>query len=117
MPGDRAGGRVAALNWEISERKVRQYLLNIDHREGRSKAQFFLAYGFSETDWQFLACALRCHPADNPVAAEEETEYGRKLIVRCQLRTPDGRNPCIRTVWMIKSGGQPRLVTAYPSAF
>ena len=43
MPGDCAGRRFAFLNWDVSETKIRLYLLNIDHREGRSKARFFLA--------------------------------------------------------------------------
>jgi hypothetical protein len=102
------------LNWDVSEKKVRKYLLNIDHREGRSKARFFPARGFTDADWQVLDQALRRHPIDNPVAAEEITEYGRKLIVRCQIKTPDGRNTCIRTVWMVEAGTRPRFVTAYP---
>jgi len=102
------------LSWEVSEKKVRLYLLNIDHREGRPKARFFLARGFTDAEWWVLEQALRRHPVDNPTAAEEETEYGRKFIVRCQIQTPDGRNPCIRTVWMADAGTEPRFVTAYP---
>jgi len=38
-----------------------------------------------------------------------------KAMVRCQLRPPDGTNPCILTVWMVEASGTPRLVTADPS--
>lgn len=102
------------MSWEVSEKKVRNYLLNIGHREGQSKARFSLARGFTDAEWQILDQALREHPIDNPVVAEEATEYGRKLIVRCQIMSPDGRNPCIRTVWMAEAGTLPRFVTAYP---
>jgi hypothetical protein len=104
------------LNWDVSEQKVRNYLLNINHREGQSKARFFLNRGFTDATWQVLDQALRQHPIDNPVVAEEATAYGRKLVVRCQVKTPDGRNPCIRTVWMAEAGALPRFVTAYPSS-
>jgi len=115
MPGDCAGRTLAFLNWDVSETKVRLYLLNIDHREGRSKARFLLARRFTDAEWWVLEQALRRHPIDNPTEVEEETEYGRKFIVRCQIQTPDWRNPCIRTVWMADVGSQPRLVTAYPT--
>jgi len=104
------------LIWQASERKIRSYLLNIHHREGRSKARFFLAHGYTDATWHVFEQALRQHPVDNPIAGEEETTYGRKFVVVCKLQTPDGRNPCIRTVWMVEAGADPRLVTAYPFA-
>ncbi|MEW6638092.1 MAG: DUF6883 domain-containing protein [Actinomycetota bacterium] len=31
------------------------------------------------------------------------------------MRSPDGRDPVIRTVWLVEKGrSHPRLVTAYP---
>lgn len=103
------------MNWWVSEQKIRTYLLNINHRVGGPKARFFLARGFAEAAWQLLGEALRRHPVDNPIESEEQTRYGMKLVVRCQIQTPDGSNPCIRTVWMVETGAPARLVTAYPS--
>lgn len=103
------------MNWDVSERKVRDYLLNIDHRDGGPKARFFLARGFSDREWQRLRQALLDHPVHNPIAAQEQTHFGSKLTVRCRLHTPDGTNPCVRTIWMIEPEGEPRLVTAYPA--
>ena len=34
-------------------------------------------------------------------------------IFRCSIVTPNGRNPCIRTVWQRRDGDY-WLVTAYP---
>ena len=101
--------------WTTSEAKLRMYLLNLTHLDGGSKARFFLARGFTVAEWRVLDAALTRHPADNPVEHEEQTEFGRKLTVRCKLKTPDGSDPCIRTVWMVEADTPARLVTAYPS--
>jgi hypothetical protein len=82
---------------------------------GGAKARFFLGLGFSPTEWQQLAAALTEHPNLNPLAATIPVAYGVKYLVRCSLKTPDGRNPCIVTVWMKDSDAPPRLVTAYPT--
>ena len=39
-----------------------------------------------------------------------------KYVVRCAVETPDGRNPCIVSVWAIEEADRtrPRLLTAYP---
>ena len=102
------------MSREVSERKVRTYLLNITHRVGGPKARFFLACGFTDGAWQILAEALRRHILDNPIESEEQIDFGLKVVVRCHLNTPDGSNPCIRTVWMVETGAPARLVTAYP---
>jgi hypothetical protein len=103
------------LSWEVSEQKIRLYLLNINHPVGGAKARFLLARGFSVARWQDLGAALRGHAVSNPIESEQETGFGRKVTVRCQIRTPDGSNPCIRTVCMVESEMPPRLVTAYPA--
>ncbi len=53
--------------------------------------------------------------SDLPLA-QQAVPYGMKFIVRCTLRTPDKRDPCIMTVWIAETGAYPRLVTAYPSS-
>lgn len=100
---------------EAGERKIRDYLLNAEHRDGGPKAKFFLAKGFSTANWKALSEALILHPADNPVEKEMITPHGKKIIVRCNLRFPNGIVACIRTVWMTEDGITAKLVTAYPS--
>jgi hypothetical protein len=39
--------------------------------------------------------------------------HGLKYEVKCTLRTPDGRDPCLTTIWTVERGRPPRLVTAY----
>lgn len=99
----------------VAESKVRNYLLATSHPDGGGKAIFFLARGFTPWDWKEMADALRAQGSDNPVECYEPTQYGRKIIVRCHMVTPDGKNPCIITVWMEEAGKPIRLVTAYPS--
>ena len=98
----------------VAEAKVRNYLLATSHPDGGGKATFFLARGFTPQDWQAMADALRAQGSENPVECYEPTPYGKKIIVRCHMVTPDGRNPCILTVWMEEDGKPIRLVTAYP---
>lgn len=98
----------------VVEAKVRDYLLALSHPEGGPKATFFLASGFTTQDWQGMAEALRDQGSKNPVECYVPTPYGRKIVVRCHMVTPDSRNPCVLTVWMEEDGKPIRLVTAYP---
>ena len=99
----------------VSEAKITHYLLDPNHPFGGSKARFFLHCGFSPADWRTMAEALAEHPVLNPVESTTATRYGAKYVVRCSLATPDGRNPCVVTVWMKDGDAPPRLVTAYPA--
>jgi hypothetical protein len=94
--------------------KLRLYLLNLDHPAGAPKARFFIAAGYSWQESDVLAEALRTHAADRDVEAELATPYGTKYVVRCQMPTPDGRDPCIVSVWFDSGDGRARLVSAYP---
>ncbi len=92
------------------------YLLNVEHKDGGSKARFFLNRGFTLEEWEFLAQALRQHGRNQRVTEIIETRHGPKYIVECQVETPDGKNPCILSVW-IKEGMKPMsFVTAYPNS-
>lgn len=99
----------------IPPAKIRGYLLNEAHPIGRTKARFFAAFGFSIDNWEALAAALLQHPAMHPVSATTRTPYGVTYTFRCSIPTPDGRDPCIVTVWLDDGSGGARLVTAYPS--
>lgn len=104
-----------ALDAYVSSEKVSAYRLNAEHPDGASKAAFFRAFGFASARPQALIDALREHPLRNAVFGEAVTGYGHKHLVRCGLRTPDGRDPCILSVWITEPGEPgPRLVTAYP---
>lgn len=95
--------------------KLTGYLLSPANPRGRSKANFFLGFGFSVDSWDRLARALEAHAASHEVARVVETPYGPRYYVEGLIETPDGRNPMIRTVWQVDHGTTyPRLITAHP---
>lgn len=105
----------------IRREKVSGYLLNSEHPDGRSKCRFFVKFGFLREQPEPMLQALAEHPLTNAIDEAESkkrqgSEFGRKFAVLCSLRTPDGRDPCILTVWQIDHGHDvPYLVTAYPA--
>ena len=99
----------------VPSEKVTGYLLSTTHRDGRHKAAFFLAFGFSADAWQTLVSALLQHAADREVVNTEVTSFGTRYVVEGTMQTPSGRTPGIRSVWFIEIGQvAPRFVTAYP---
>ena len=100
----------------IDELKLTGYLLDDEHKDGGPKSRFFKAFGFTSQDWRALSAALINHPLRNRVRKVTSTVYGTKYEVVCSLQTPDGRDPCVITIWQRDGGvGDPFLVTAYPS--
>jgi hypothetical protein len=63
----------------LSARKIRLYLLDATHRDGGSKARFFLAKGFSDAAWRDFAAAMMRHPADNPILDSQVTVEQRTI--------------------------------------
>jgi hypothetical protein len=105
------GGELAV----VPERKLTAYLLATEHRRGGPKARFLLRFGFRREAWQELETALLRHAVDGTVTERQPEIHGVMYAVDGPLRTPDGRDPLFRTVWIVEWGQQaPRLVTAYP---
>lgn len=99
----------------VDRDKITDYLLSEEHPDGRSKAFFFQRFGFHIDLWAVFADALRRHGLANPVTVVCEATYGTRYVVEGEVETPDGRNPRVRTVWIVERGTTvPRLVTAYP---
>jgi hypothetical protein len=99
----------------ITREKVVDYLLSDTHRDGRHKAAFFKRFGFTVAEWESAASALRAHAAEHDVTRIEPSPYGQRYVIEGIVRSPDGRDPLIRTIWFIETGEEtPRFVTAYP---
>ena len=99
---------------QIDDAKIRDYLLNPDNAQNGGKAIRFTEYGFDRANWLALAIALKTHPIANPVAETIASPHGTKFIVTCNLSSPDRRNPCRTSIWIVETGQDvPRLVTAY----
>jgi len=105
-----------AANAIVEDAKIIRYLLNAAHRKGGAKSAFFASFGFSGANWLQLKSALLNHPLTNEITSQTGSSHGEKYAVSCNLATPDGRNPCIVSVWIIQPpSNYPRFVTAYPS--
>ena len=100
----------------VAREKITLYLLSRSNPRGRSKARFFSAFGFRIERWRDLVDALRVHGAKHEVVETSKIDSGIKYIVDGILETPDGRNPLVRTVWIVDVGDSvPRFITAYPN--
>src|SRR5215469_4038806 len=100
-------------NAVAGESKLSGYLLSSSHAYGRHKAAFFTHFGFSAEAWGTLAQALFEHAFQNEVVRIEDSPFGKRDIIDGELSSPDRRNPRVRAIWFIETGGDvPYLVTA-----
>ena len=99
----------------VNREKITEYLLCSAHPDGYSKSVFFAQFGFTLERWKIFAESLCNHGATHKVAKVVESAYGTRYSIDGSIKTPDGRNPKVRTVWIIeKHAVIPRLITAYP---
>lgn len=97
----------------VADKKVRDYLLNLDHPDGGSKAVWFHALGYVRDDWEQLAddlleIARVCKNFD-----VETTPFGVKYKAIGHVGRPGHRPGLVLTVWIVEDDDPPRLVTAY----
>lgn len=115
MAGEMVALLPNAADCMISQGKLHDYLLNLDHPDGGAKAKFLESFGFSRNNSDVLRRALSGH-AMEPVAEQRETTFGSIYEVVAPLPSPDGRNPVVRSVWMVDVGATlPRLITLVPA--
>jgi hypothetical protein len=99
----------------VDREKITEYLLNREHPDNGGKADFFIALGFSIDKWETLAAALRQLALRSQDSLSMESPHGKKYIIDGEIETPTGKNPIVRTVWIVDTGESiARLVTAYP---
>lgn len=95
--------------------KVSGYLLSSTHSVGRIKAAFFARFGFRDDAAEELERALLDHIVSHHVAHSEVSPYGTKYRVDGALASPDGRNPRVSSIWIVRIGeAEPRFITAFP---
>ena len=100
----------------VADNKITDYLLSDTHEIGKHKANFFKRFGFDLSDAETFRDSLLNHSVEREIEANKETPFGNKYELKCELKTPDERNPCIVTVWIIENNEEtPKLVTAYPA--
>src|SRR5258707_7199673 len=89
---------------EVAEAKITLYLLNSAHTAGRTKAAFFISFGYSIAAWEVMKVALLDHAADYDVKEVVPMSEGIHYIIEGPLKCPDGRMPIVRVVWRIDTG-------------
>lgn len=98
----------------VAVEKVRDYLLNLEHPEGGSKAVWFHTLGYRRDQWHLLADDLLAIARDCGEFDTETTRFGIKYKVSGLVGRPNYRPGTVRTVWIVEDDNPPRLVTAYP---
>ncbi|MDD5199601.1 MAG: hypothetical protein PHC88_07330 [Terrimicrobiaceae bacterium] len=86
---------------QVEPTKLTDYLLSLSHPDGKGKAKFFMQFGFAQAKPEQLEASLRSHGLTQPVVEVKNSEHGVKFILECTVQSPDGRNPCIRSVWIV----------------
>lgn len=99
----------------VEEVKISGYLLNLQHPDGKSKANFFRRAGFGLDNIAEFRALLLSHAHAHQVAKAEQTKFGTKYIIAGEVETFASFRFILRTVWMLVPGSQqPKLTTAYP---
>jgi len=99
----------------VADNKITDYLLSETHEIGKRKADFFKRFGFDIKDIDTLRDSLIQHSIDRDIEQTKNSEFGIKYELKCEIKTPDKRNPCIVSVRIVENGQEePKLVTAYP---
>ncbi len=100
----------------IPLQKLTTYLLSETHAIGKSKAKFFRALGFNETNVRLLEQEFLQIAVTADIIDTVSTPHGAKYILDGLLQTPVGSSVKVRTVWIIEMDeDSPRFVTAYPA--
>lgn len=103
-------------NAYVEDKKILDYLLNLEHKDGGPKANFFFKFGFTQDNIEPFRASLLNHAINREIETYREDEFGETYTLVCSFETPDLRNPCIKSVWIVNKGEDcPRLVTAYPA--
>jgi len=98
----------------VTREKVLDYLLNLDHPDGGSKAIWFHSFGYDRDRWDLLAEDLLKIAKTCTEFLAEPTPFGTKFKASGSIGLPDHRPGRVLAVWIIEPDEPPRLVTAFP---
>lgn len=75
----------------IEPAKLCDYLLNVSHRRGGSKARLLLSLGYTVQNWAQLERDLRLQHLTMEVDRISNSSYGVRYEIVALLRSPSGR--------------------------
>jgi hypothetical protein len=111
-----AGRLPGAERVVVPEAKLREYILNPDHPDGKHKAQnFSQALGIRREHWEYLADQLVQGIQAAPV---EQVRVNPDASLQYHILSPvvglNGHTATVLSAWVVRPEEPPQLVTAYP---
>jgi hypothetical protein len=104
-----------ADNAIIEPTKIANYLLDVDHPDGGSKARLLESLGYFSANWQRLEADLRSMHLTEDYIATRDTVWGVRYEIVAPITGPSGDTVMFHSVWQIDLGTDvPRLITMYP---
>jgi hypothetical protein len=99
----------------VDIRKLREYVLDPEHRVGQHKARLFVALlSMKVDDAEALRTILLQIVTTHDSVAGKKDEFGQRYQIDFKLEW-QGKEAMIRSAWNIRSDEDfPRLVTCYP---
>jgi hypothetical protein len=95
--------------------KLTDYLLDLQHPIGGSKAVWFHGLGYHSSNKGVLEQDLLQLVHTSEDFSLKDSPFGKKYIVSGTITTPNGKKANLTTVWIIEANdSRPRLVTAIP---
>jgi hypothetical protein len=94
--------------------KITDYLLNLNHPDGRPKALFFIANGLNGSSPEPFITLLYKHFETNSNNLILETQFGTKFIIEGNMTMPNGSIHLLRSIWIREHENKfIKFVTAY----
>lgn len=104
-----------AKNAIIPRDKLANYLLDLEHRRGGSKAKLQISLGYEAASWKVLAEDIRREHLVADVIEQHNCEWGNRYEIVAPLIGPSDDTVMFRSIWQIDLGTDcPRLITMYP---
>lgn len=99
----------------VDIRKLRDYCLDPDHRQGRHKARLFAsALGMTGADAEDLRRLLLWAAKTQEATLGRRDDYGQRYLVDFVLEWR-GKQALVRSAWIVEHGTDvPRLTSCYP---
>lgn len=105
-----------AIEFRLPEAKFTEYLLNKNHPDGASKANFFYdTLGIVVDDWRYLADQILQGAKKASLYRLKLSDYGVGHGALVLVTGRNGRTAVLETGWRVPAEGPALFVTAYPA--
>lgn len=102
-------------SFQVEEKKLTEYLLNLNHPVGKHKAKFFKNHlGISREDWRFLSDQIIRGMGSAIIFKTGLSEHGFTHRAFLLVKGRNSKLAVLQTGWQIQSNKPARLITAFP---